>query len=142
MNTQGQGQTYPLSTLWERYTELSGHASAHVRTSALAGLAVSWLFAGGTAGDFNKLSAAPTGLLLAAAVFAASLGADILHYFVGAWRFRKLAKDWEGEGKVNSDLVKVPPKVPRVAYGFYNVKVWLLFAGYVVLVVAFVDALG
>lgn len=134
-------QTQPLSTLWQRHKGLSGKASDHVRTSALAGLAVAWLFAGGSGGDLGKLATAPTGLLIAAAVFAASLAADILHYFVGAWVFRRLARECEDAGKVQDDQVEVPRWVPRVPYIFYNIKVWLLFTGYAVLVIVFLNAL-
>jgi hypothetical protein len=135
-------QTFPLSALWTRRSEFSTHASTHVRTSALAGLAVAWLFAGGTEGDLSTLTSAHKGLLLAAAVFAASLGADILQYFLGAAVFRWLARHYETrDNKVNTDLVAVPAWVPRVPAFFYNVKVILLFGGYAVLVYVFLESI-
>lgn len=133
-------QTKPLEEVWSRHQFFSGKASDHVRTSALAGLAVAWLFTGASEGDLTKLETAPEGLLLAAGLFAASLAADILHYFLGAWKFRKLAKTYEAAGKTDADLVEIPLGVPRVPYVAYNVKVWLLFIGYVVLVLVFASA--
>lgn len=134
------GQTHALSALWARRTYLSGEASTHVRTSALAGLAVAWLFAGGTSGDLSTLATAPTGLLIAAAVFAASLGSDILHYYAGAEVFRHVARRAEKRGKSHEAPVTLHPVVPGVLALFYNLKVVLLFAGYVVLVIVFLSA--
>lgn len=133
-------QTKPLSELWQRRDLLSGKASDHVRTSALAGLAVAWLFAGASEGDLSKLATAPKGVLVAAGLLAAGLAADILHYYLGAWAFRHLAKDYESKGKVDTDLVEVPLWVPRVPNGLYNLKVPLLFVGWGVLVYKFLDA--
>ncbi|WP_193608261.1 hypothetical protein [Nocardioides lijunqiniae] len=135
------GPTLPLSTFWLRRSEFSGHASTHVRTSALAGLGVAWLFAGGTDGDLSTLATAPKGLLIAAAIFAASLGADILQYFVGAQVYRSLARHYEKQDYAIDDLVPNPPWAPLIPAIFYNLKVVLLFGGYTVLVVVFLRAL-
>ena len=133
-------QTQPLSTIWQRYREMSGFASGHVRTSALAGLAAAWLFTGASGGDLSKLATAPDGLLLAAGLFAASLSADILHYYIGAEIFRRVARAAEDEGKIKDNEVEVRRYVPLVPFIFYNVKVLLLFAGYAALVYKFVEA--
>jgi hypothetical protein len=135
-----QKQTVPLKALLDRNTELTGKASEHVRTSALAGLAVAWLFTGASEGDLSKLASAPTGLLIAAALFAASLSGDILHYYLQARAFKTVARGYEKKGKVSSDQVELRTWVPGVGYFFYNAKVILLFAGYGVLVFVFAKA--
>lgn len=133
-------QTKPLSYVFTRSTELSGYASTHVRTSALAGIAIVWLFAGDASG-LSRLAAAPPLLVAAGGAFASSLGADILHYYASAWRWRKLAKEYENKGEFGDNPVKVPVSVPRVGYIFYNAKVVLLLLGYVLVTIEFVLAL-
>ena len=135
-------QTHALSALWARNRELSGFASEHVRTSALAGLAVAWLFTGASEGDISKLATASDGLLVAAGFFAASLSMDILHYYVGALVFQRVARAAELAGKVADDAVEVRPWVPRVPRFFYNAMDFLLFAGYALLACEFASAVG
>jgi hypothetical protein len=140
--TMGGDQTIPLCKLWARRLELSGHASTHVRTTALAGLGVAWLFAGGTEGDLSTLATASTGLLIAAALFATSLSADILQYFVGAEVYRSLARHYEKRyNKSGDDPVPNPPWAPIIPATFYNIKVVALFAGYAGLVAVFLRSL-
>lgn len=133
-------QTHPLGVLWERDQFFTARASETVRNSAIAGLAAAWLFSGSSDGDLSKLSTAPDGLLWAGAFFALTLGVDIAHYAVAATLFRNKAIEYENEGKVNTDVVELPPWIPDVIRGFWYAKTALLAVAYVILMVQLIHA--
>lgn len=122
--------------MWTRRGEYTAKASDTVRNSAIAGLAGVWLFSGTSAHGLSALSAAPWGLLVAGALFACSLAADILHYFVAAEVFYSLATAKEEElGGYDPDAEAPVTKRDLVwPTRLYTGKVFALFSGYLFMV--------
>lgn len=127
--------------LWERYYSYSGKASDNVRNSAIAGLAAVWLFSDPGEASRTALETAPGLLLIAGGFFAASLGLDILHYFVAAETVKRYTESREDahEGPKEDVDVTPPRGWMRWPTWFYRSKVLALAIGYALMVIVLID---
>jgi len=132
---------WTFKELWARRDYYSGKASDNVRNSAIAGLVAVWLFSDGDDDGLSALKSAPSGLLIAGALFALSLAVDIAHYFFAARTVANFTLDQEVIYKGPNDPPKGidPPNdwMDRIEL-LYNAKTVLLFTGYMTLTIVLV----
>lgn len=130
-----------LSELQERRRDASTAASNQVRTLALSGLAVVWLF---TADFFKKKAAArPSEILaIAGAVFAAALLFDLFQLVLRAvslWAvYHRRWKKLEGTDGADDAEILVGDWPNRLTTPPFFLKLAALLSGYVCLAIYFV----
>lgn len=124
-----------LREIREAYEELSGSFSKTARTLAISGIAIAWLFLPYFKSQKHVLFL----IILAICVFVFMLLADILQNYILSkkwYHFYILMKDVHH--KDEEDEIKEDEKKNTLGWLLYDSKLWLLIAGYGLLMVCFV----
>lgn len=118
----------------EQYYSHSGKASDVARQLAFAGLGVIWIFK--TSGA-DGVARVPAGLVCPAALIAAALGCDCLHYASASLFWGVFQRSMERElqrsrllGRTLPEEFSAPRWINWPAIGFFGAKFLLLIAGY------------
>lgn len=134
----GSGGLVKRADVTEAYYFNSGAVSTAVRTLAVAGLALVWVFHGKT--DDGTLTLTRP-LLRAAVVFALSMAVDLTQYVVGTLLWKREDSRLDKLGKRNDDEVEAPKWIPSVVLVFFWAKLACLALAYYLFIAAAYDAL-
>lgn len=124
-----------LEEIRKDYEDLSRTFSSTVRSLAISGIAISWLFM--SKGDINAMKFV---LIAALSFFIITLFADLIqNYQLSLTWYSYYVLMKEKFGKHENDEVKEPEQKNNLGWLLYKAKLWTLILGYILIFVYFVQ---
>lgn len=124
-----------LEEIRKDYEDLSRTFSSTVRSLAISGIAISWLFM--SKGDINAMKFV---LIAALSFFIITLFADLIqNYQLSLTWYNYYVLMKEKFGKHENDEVKEPEQKNNLGWLLYKAKLWTLILGYILIFVYFVQ---
>lgn len=119
-----------LREIREAYEDLSRTCSSTVRSLALSGIAISWLFIKEEMYGCSKLL-----YILAMVLFVFSLFADLMQSYSLSTAWYKFYVEKREQGVTEDDEVKEPEEENKHGWFLYRFKLIMLIGGYLMIVV-------
>lgn len=118
-----------LEEIRKSYEDLSRTFSNIVRTLAISGIAISWLFI-----SKEGIFANPIALVLSMVCFILTLFADLIqNYQLSITWYNYYTMMKEEYGKEENDDVKEPEENNKYGWLLYRTKLWTLIIGYILI---------
>jgi hydrogenase-4 membrane subunit HyfE len=118
-----------LEEIRKGYEETSGTFSSTVRTLAISGTAIAWLFMTREKADNNSAL-----LIGALGLCVLTLIADLLQNYILSIKWYNFYKKKRNEGMKESEEVEEPESKNKFGWFFYHTKLCSLLIGYILIV--------